>query len=120
MAGITAAICLGEDTHPDRSQRWKTGVIYAAVWLVLGLLGPVIVPILAALPTALMTALVALALLGPLMGALVAGFTPEPTRFAAVVTLVVTASGVAAFGIGAAFWGLAAGLLVAGLARLRA
>ena len=120
MAAITAAICLGEDTHQDRSQRWKTGVIYAAVWLVLGLLGPVIVPILAALPTALMTALVALALLGPLMGALVAGFTPEPTRFASVVTLVVTASGVAAFGIGAAFWGLAAGLLVAGLARLRA
>jgi benzoate membrane transport protein len=33
-------------------------------------------------------------------------------RFAATVTLTVTASGVAAFGIGAAFWGLLAGLAV--------
>jgi len=35
------------------------------------------------------------------------------------VTLAVTASGVAAFGIGAAFWGLLAGLAMQGLERLR-
>jgi benzoate membrane transport protein len=62
---------------------------------------------------------VALALLGPLMGAMVGAFTPVPTRFASVVTLVVTASGVAIFGIGAAFWGLAAGLVVVGLEGLK-
>lgn len=112
MAAITAAICLGDDTHPDRKQRWKVGLVYAGFWAGLGLLGPVILPILAALPPALMTALVALALLGPLMGALTAAFNAAPTRFAATVTLVVTASGVTAFGIGAAFWGLLAGLLV--------
>lgn len=117
MAAITAAICLGEDTHPDRAQRWKVGLAYAAVWLGLGVAGPVILTILAALPPALMTALVALALLGPLMGALTGAFTPTATRFAATVTLVTTASGVAAFGIGAAFWGLLAGLVVHALAR---
>ncbi len=25
MAAITAAICLGDDVHPDRTQRWKVG-----------------------------------------------------------------------------------------------
>jgi len=67
-----------------------------------------------------MTALVALALLSPLMGALTGAFTPPQTRFAATVTLAVTASGVAVFGIGAAFWGLLAGLAVHGLERLKA
>ena len=120
MAAITAAICLGEETHPDRSRRWLVGVVYAGFWALLGLLGPVILPALAALPPALMTALVALALLSPLMGALTGAFTPPQTRFAATVTLAVTASGVAVFGIGAAFWGLLAGLAVHGLERLKA
>ena len=118
MAAITAAICLGDDTHPDRSQRWKVGLVYAGFWVLLGLLGPVILPLLASLPPALMTALVALALLGPLTGALTSAFTPPQTRFAATVTLAVTASGVAAFGIGAAFWGLLAGLVAYALQRL--
>jgi benzoate membrane transport protein len=119
MAAITAAICLGEETHPDPKQRWKTGVVYGVIYLALALLSPMILPLLAALPEALVTALVALALLGPLMGAMVGAFTPVPTRFASVVTLVVTASGVAIFGIGAAFWGLAAGLVVVGLEGLK-
>jgi benzoate membrane transport protein len=117
MAAITAAICLGEDTHPDRAQRWKVGVAYAGFWLLLGLAGPLILTILTALPPPLMTALVALALLGPLMGALTGAFTPPATRFAATITLATTASGVAAFGIGAAFWGLLAGLAVYALEK---
>ncbi|MBP6737655.1 MAG: benzoate/H(+) symporter BenE family transporter [Rhodobacteraceae bacterium] len=112
MAAITAAICLGDDTHPDRDQRWKVGLVYAAAWLGLALLGPAILLVLGALPPALMLALVAVALLGPLNGALTGAYGPADTRFAATVTLAVTASGVAAFGIGAAFWGLVAGLAV--------
>ena len=38
MAAITAAICLGDDVHPDRTQRWKVGLAYAGVWVLLGLL----------------------------------------------------------------------------------
>lgn len=119
LAAITAAICLGDDTHPDRSQRWKVGLVYGAVWVGLGLLGPVILTVLQALPAALMTALVALALLGPLTGALSGAYAGGTTRFASTITLVVTASGVAAFGIGAAFWGLLAGLTVYGLERVK-
>jgi benzoate membrane transport protein len=119
MAAIIAALCLGEETHPDPKQRWKTGVVYGGLYVALAFLSPMILPLLADLPAALITALVALALLGPLMAALSGAFVPVATRFAAVVTLVVTASGVAAFGIGAAFWGLLAGLLVAALERVK-
>lgn len=118
MAAITAAICLGDDVHPDRSQRWKVGVAYGAVWVTLGLFSPTILALLQALPPEVMTGLVALALLGPLMGALGGAFTPIPTRFAATITLAVTGSGVAVLGIGAAFWGLTVGLAVYGLERL--
>ncbi|MES2843887.1 MAG: benzoate/H(+) symporter BenE family transporter [Pseudomonadota bacterium] len=119
MAAITAAICMGDDVHPDRSQRWKVGLAYAGVWVVLGLSGPLLIAVLAALPPALMTALVALALLGPLMGALTGAVAVPDQRFAAILTLAVTGSGVAAFGIGAAFWGLIAGLVIFASEKLR-
>ncbi len=118
MAAITAAICLTEDTHPDRGQRWKVGLAYAGVWTVLAVMSPAIIGLLQVLPPDLMIALVALALLGPLTGALSGAFSPPVTRFAAAVTLTVTASGVAIFGVGAAFWGLVAGLAVWGLEAL--
>ncbi len=118
MAAITAAICLGDDVHPDRDQRWKVGLFYAGFWVCLGLLGPVILTVLTALPPALVTGIVALALLSPLMGALSGAMAVADTRFAAVVTIVVAGSGVAAFGIGGAFWGLLAGLVVWGMERV--
>lgn len=120
MAAITAAICMGPDTHPDPQRRWMAGLVYAGFWAALGLFSPAILAVLTAMPPALMVALVALALLGPLMGALTGAFAVPETRFAATVTLAVTASGVAAFGIGAAFWGLMAGLGMQALEKLRA
>jgi benzoate membrane transport protein len=119
MAAITAAICLGDDVHPDRDQRWKVGVIYGAVWIGLGLAGPVVITVLTALPPPLINAIVALALLGPLLGALATAYAVPEQRFAATLTLVVAGSGVAAFGIGGAFWGLLAGLAIWGLDRVR-
>jgi benzoate membrane transport protein len=118
MAAITAAICLSEDSHPDHAQRWKVGLAYAGVWALLGVLSPAILALLLALPPDLMVALVALALLGPLTGALAGAFLPAPTRFSATVTLTVTASGVEIFGVGAAFWGLVAGMAVFWLERI--
>lgn len=119
MAAITAAICLGDDVHPDRSQRWKVGLAYAGCWVLLGLSAPLIITLLAALPPEVMVALVGLALLSPLMGALTGAFAHPQQRFAATMTLATTASGVAAFGIGAAFWGLLAGIGVHLLERFR-
>lgn len=112
MAAITAAICLGDDVHPDKSRRWKVGLVYALVWATLGLSGPVIVPAILAMPPEIIAVVAGLALVPPLIGALVSAFDLPATRFAAAATFAVTASGVAAFGIGAAFWGLLAGLVV--------
>ncbi|MCU0904961.1 MAG: benzoate/H(+) symporter BenE family transporter [Tabrizicola sp.] len=119
MAAITAAICLGPDVHPDKERRWIVGLAYAGVWVLLGLLSPTVLQLLAALPAPVVAALVALALLGPLMGALTGAFATPEQRFPATLTLVTTASGMAAFGIGAAFWGLAIGLAAWGLQHVR-
>ena len=119
MAAITAAICLGPDVHPDKDRRWIVGLAYAGVWVILGLLSPTVLDLLAALPAPVVAALVALALLGPLIGALTGAFAQPDQRLPATLTLVTTASGMAAFGIGAAFWGLLIGLAAWGLDHLK-
>jgi benzoate membrane transport protein len=119
MAAITAAICLGDDVHPDRDRRWVVGLAYGAVWACLGLAAVLVVAVIGALPAPLVAAIVGLALTGPVTGALGSAFAKPEGRFAATVTLVVGASGIAVAGIGAAFWGLCAGLLVAGLEKLK-
>ena len=118
MAAITAAICLGEEVHPDRAQRWKVGLAYAGVWVMLGLFGPAILAGIGAVPQALVATIAGLALITPLHGAIAAAFAAPEQRFPAATTLIVAASGVSAFGIGAAFWGLVAGLLVFGLQQV--
>jgi len=112
MAAITAAICMGPDVHPVKEQRWRVGLAYGAIWVGLGLFTPAILALLAALPAEVMLALVALALLGPLTGAAATAMAAPDQRFAATLTLAVTAAGVPFFGVGAAFWGLLAGLAV--------
>jgi benzoate membrane transport protein len=77
---------------------------------VLGVAGPWVIALLQAMPPDILTLLVGLALLGPLTGALGNAYNATQTRFAATVTLTLTASGLAIAGIGSAFWGLIAGL----------
>lgn len=110
MAAITAAICLHDDVHPNPAKRWKVGLAYASFWVLLGVAGPWVMSLLQAMPPNILTLLVGLALLGPLSGALANAYTVPQTRFPATVTLTLTASGLAIGGIGAAFWGLIAGL----------
>ena len=70
-------------------------------------------------PPALVAAIAGLALINPLIGALSSAFGAPDQRFTAAATLIVAASGVSVYGIGAACWGLLAGLLVQGLARIK-
>ena len=64
---------------------------------------------MAALPTSWIQMLAGLALLGTISGSLVQALSNENHRDAAVVTFLMTASGVTLAGIGSAFWGLVAG-----------
>ena len=112
LAAITAAICTGPDAHPDPAQRWKTGIAYCFVYSGLAALGAALVGLFALFPAALVKTIAGLGLLGSLTGALGSALADEKQRFAAVVAFTVTASGVTLLGIGSAFWGLAAGLLI--------
>jgi benzoate membrane transport protein len=120
MAAITAALCTGPDAHPDARQRWIAGLFYGAFYLVLAGIGVSVVAGFAALPPGVIVTVAGLALIRPLMASLGAALGPETTRFPAVLTLTATASGLALFGIGSAFWGLVLGVLALGAERLSA
>lgn len=120
LAAITAAICTGPDAHPDPAKRWWTGIAYLFVYGGLAAAGASLVALFAAFPGALIKTIAGLGLIGALTGALGSALADERHRFAAVVTFAVTASGIAVFGIGSAFWGLIAGLIVSGLDRFAA
>jgi benzoate membrane transport protein len=115
LAAISAAICTGPDAHPDPAERWKTGPFYALAYLVFAVFGASLVALFAVLPPTLIVLVAGLGLLGALANALSIALADTCHRIAATVTFAVTASGVSAFGVGAAFWGLVAGLAVLAL-----
>ncbi|MGH8443644.1 MAG: benzoate/H(+) symporter BenE family transporter, partial [Solimonas sp.] len=120
LAAITAAICTGDDTHPDLAQRWRVGLVYGGFYLALALFSAPLVALFLALPSAAIATIAGLALLAPLAGALSSALAVEREREAAVLTFVATASGLTLFGIGAAFWGLLTGFVVLAARRLLA
>ena len=117
LAAITAALSAGPDAHPDRGRRWIASVTAGAIYVLLGLTAGLSAALLTAAPPLLVEAVAGLALLGTLGSALASALTAEAGREAAVITFVVTASGMTAFGIGAPFWGLLAGLAAHALFR---
>jgi benzoate membrane transport protein len=86
-------------------------------YLLLGLAGAAVVGLFAALPKALVLGVAALALLGAIGNGLAAGMKSEAERDAAVLTFLVTLSGVQLAGIGAPFWAVLVGLLALGFSR---
>ena len=115
LAAISAAICTGPDTHPDPEKRWMVGPFYAGSYLIFAAFSAALIGLIAALPPELIRTVAGLALMGAFAGALGSALSEEAKRFPAVLTLAVTASGLTLFGIGSAFWGLAAGLITLGL-----
>ncbi|MGI9507964.1 MAG: benzoate/H(+) symporter BenE family transporter [Geminicoccaceae bacterium] len=112
LAAITASICTGAEAHPDKDKRWLCGPVYALGYGILAVFGASLVTVFASFPETLIVTIAGVALIGPFINALQAGLEDENQRFAATTTFLVTASGVDAFGIGSAFWGLVAGLAV--------
>lgn len=118
LAAITAAICASPETHADPAKRYSAGVAAGVFYLLTGVAGAAVVALFAAFPTTLVTALAGLALLGTIGSNLALTTQAGPDREAAVVTLLVTVSGVSFFGIASAFWGLVAGLVCVLLLKL--
>src|SRR5690606_19530610 len=111
LAAITAAICTGPEAHPDPARRYIAGVVSGAAYILLSVVAGAVAVFFQALPPALIAALTGLALLGAILGGLAGAMSNPARREAALITLLATASGFSAWGIGSAFWGLAAGLV---------
>jgi benzoate membrane transport protein len=110
LAAITAAICMSKDADPDPTRRYRAAVWAGVFYLVTGVMGATIASVFAAFPPALVVAIAGLALLGTIGNSLLNALGTEDEREPALVTFLVTASGLTMFGIGSAFWGLALGI----------
>lgn len=119
LAAITAALAAGPDAHPDPGRRWVASVTAGASYLVLGLGSGLATALVLLSPPVLVEAVAGLALLGALGAAITTAVADPIGRPAAVVTFLVTASGITVLGLGAAFWGLLAGGLFLLLHRQR-
>ena len=111
LAAITAAICTGPEAHENSEKRYIAGLVTGVLYILLGIFGGAIAALFAAFPVEFVFALAGLALLSTIANSLYTAVADERSREAAVITFVVTASGITLFGIGAAFWGLVAGVL---------
>jgi benzoate membrane transport protein len=118
LSAITAAICMGEEAHPDKSKRYTAAVVGGALYIAIGLVGAAVTGVLLAFPSALVLAIAGLALLGTIGGGLHTALKDEAHREAALITFLVTLSGVVVAGIGSAFWGVVAGALALGVQQL--
>ena len=118
LAAITAAICMGREAHEDPRRRYVAAVFAGIFYLIVGIFGATVVALLLAFPAELVAAIAGLALLATIGNGLASAVGSENQREPALVTFLVTASGIAPAGIGSAFWGLVAGVMT--LAILRA
>jgi benzoate membrane transport protein len=119
LAAITAAICMGREAHEDPAQRWKASAAAGLIYIVTGLLGGAVVALIAAFPKDLVLAVAGLALLGTIGSSLAVAMKEEGEREAALITFVVTASGLTLWSVGSAFWGVVAGALALLVTRWR-
>jgi benzoate membrane transport protein len=111
LSAITAAICMGREAHPDLDRRYTAAVSCGALYVVIGIFGAAITGALTAFPKELIAAIAGLALLGTIGSALATAMRDELHREAALITFLVTLSGVVIGGVGSAFWGVVAGAL---------
>jgi benzoate membrane transport protein len=110
LAAITAAICMGREAHEDPRRRYVAAVAAGAFYAVTGVFGATVGALFAAFPRELVMAVAGLALVNTIGAGLVAAVRDDVEREPALITFLVTASGVSLFGIGSAFWGLVAGV----------
>ncbi|MBL0729397.1 benzoate/H(+) symporter BenE family transporter [Piscinibacter sp. HJYY11] len=111
LAAITAAICMGREAHEDPDRRYAAAATAGVLYILVGLFGAAVAGVLLAFPKELVAAIAGLALLGSIGGGLAGAMKDDTHREAALITFLVTLSGLSLWGIGSAFWGVVAGAL---------
>ncbi len=119
LSAITAAMCMGPQSHPDKARRYTAAVCCGLIYIALGLFGATIMAMLSAFPEALVVAIAGLALMATIGNGLASALHKESDREAAMVTFLITLSGVVIGGVGSAFWGLLAGSLALAVQHYR-
>lgn len=109
LAAISAAICMGPEVDAKPEHRYKATLWAGVFYILMGMFAATVVSLFAALPKELIMAIAGLALLGTIGNSLTVALRDEQERDAALLTFMVTASGVSLLGIGSAFWGLVIG-----------
>jgi benzoate membrane transport protein len=116
----TVSTCLTGPTNAllaasgERSRQYTAGIACGLLAMVFGLFAPLFTSAMLATPPAFIATLGGLALLRVLQASFVAAFSTR-SSLGALVTFVVTVADVTVLNVGAAFWGLLAGLAVSGL-----
>jgi benzoate membrane transport protein len=99
-------------TGAGRREHWYIGaLIFGALFVLIGAFAPTAIALALAVPAELIVTLAGLALFNVLRDSMTTAFAAD-FRIGALVAFVVTVSGVAPLGIGAAFWGLVLGYAV--------
>lgn len=112
LAAITAAICMSPEADRDPQRRYLAAVCAGVFYIATGLLGATVASLFAALPKELIAAIAGIALFGTIGNSLAGALHHEGERDAALITFLVTASGLSLGGLGSAFWGLLLGIAV--------
>ena len=119
LSAITAAMCMGREAHENPERRYTAAASCGAIYVLIGLFGAAIAGVLTAFPKELVAAIAGLALLGTIGNGLTAALHNEHHREAAVITFLVTLSGVVIAGVGSAFWGVVAGSIAIAVQQYR-
>lgn len=109
LAAISAAICTGPEAHEDKHKRYTAALWNGVFCGLAGIFAATLAALFAAFPSALVLSIAALALLGSIGNGLAQAMNVPAERDAALITFMITASGMTLLGIGSAFWGLVGG-----------
>ena len=118
-AAITAAIGVGDHAEPDKNRRYTAGVVCGIAYIFVGLFGTTMLQLFAVLPVALLAALGGLGILPAISSSATEAFKDPDYREAAMVTVLVTVSGIHPWGLGSPFWGLIAGVVTHHIAAFK-
>jgi benzoate membrane transport protein len=110
LAAISAALCMAPDVHPDPRRRWVSAACAGGFYLTMAAFAGPLAALFAALPREMVIAVAGLALLPTIGRGLLAAVSNDDEREPALVTFLVTASGVVLWGVGSAFWGVVFGV----------
>jgi benzoate membrane transport protein len=111
LTALTAAICTSNEAGSDPTARYKSTIFAGICWFAIGIFGSTIVALFSAFPKALVISIAGLALFSSIGSSLKIALDEASQREPAIITLLISASGISIFGVGGAFWGLLAGIV---------